>query len=274
MVMNPDPTAVMGRRIGAVAIDGAIIYIPLWIWLGTQFTSREMISTDAAESYCETFNDNVDNGVCVNVEDQTYSDAHFGDHLGDLSGVAILAALVMYVGVQSITGASVGKLLTGIRVVDEHGRKAAFWRILVRWLMWIVDGLPFLLGPLVGFITALTTSGHRRVGDMVAKTYVVRRHAVGHPVVLPGHLSTFTAPPGGLPHNGGMPLPTAKAGPQWDEARGTYIQWDPDAAAWMQWDDAAKRWDPIPPRAVIPPPPIDAPPPPPTYPPPPPPPAP
>jgi uncharacterized RDD family membrane protein YckC len=256
MAMNPDPTAVMGRRIGAVTIDGAIIYIPLWIWLGSQFTSREMVSADAAEAYCSAFNDRVENGACVNVDDQVYSDARFGDHLSDLSGLGLLAAFVMYVGVQSIAGASVGKLLTGIRVVDEEGTKAASWRVLVRWLMWIVDGLPFLVGPLVGLITGLTSTGHRRVGDMVAKTYVVRKAAVGQPVLLPGDPGTgLTSPPGGLPHNGGMPMPTATTGPQWDEARGTYIQWDPEATAWMQWDDTAKRWDPIPPQPVIPPPP-------------------
>jgi hypothetical protein len=273
MAINPDPTAVMGRRIGAVAIDGALIYIPLWIWAGSQFESSEKVSADAAETYCNDFNDRISDGVCVPVDRTTYYDADFGSHLGDLSSIGLLAAVVMYVGLQSLLGGSVGKLLTGIRVVDEEGRKAAFWRMLVRWLLWIVDGLPFLLGPLVGFITGLTTTGHRRVGDMVAKTYVVRAQAVGHPVVLPGELGIgFTPPPGSAPYNGGMPVPTARPGPQWDEARGTYIQWDPEATAWMQWDDLAKRWDPIAARAVIPPPPIEAPPPPPLNAPPPPPP--
>ncbi len=34
-------------------------------------------------------------------------------------------------------------------------------------------------------------------------------------------------------------------GPQWDEARGTYIQWDPVLKAWMQWDQPGGRWIPI-----------------------------
>jgi hypothetical protein len=158
-------------------------------------------------------------------------------------------------------------------VVDEQGNKASFGKMLLRWVMWIVDGLPLVLGPLVGLITSLTTTGHRRVGDMVAKTHVVRKSSVGHPVTV-GHHSLA----GPSSWSTGMPTPTAKPGPQWDEARGTYIQWDPDAQAWMQWDDATKAWNPIPAAPAIPPPPVSTPappppPPPPSAPPPPPPPS-
>lgn len=34
-------------------------------------------------------------------------------------------------------------------------------------------------------------------------------------------------------------------GPQWDDARDTYIQWDPVLKAWMQWDQPGGRWIPI-----------------------------
>ena len=132
-------------------------------------------------------------------------------------------------------------------------------KALVRWVLWIVDGFPYFL-PLVGFIVGLTTVGHRRVGDMAAKTFVVRRAAMGSPIVVPG----LTAPPAPAGYAGawGAPPPDptgattgwgpavdpSSAGwasptpppaaaptapdpgvPQWDEARGTYIQWDPDA---------------------------------------------
>ena len=33
--------------------------------------------------------------------------------------------------------------------------------------------------------------------------------------------------------------------PQWDEARGTYIQWDPAQGAWMQWNEGTKTWSRI-----------------------------
>jgi hypothetical protein len=108
------------------------------------------------------------------------------------------------------------------------------------------------------------------VGDMVAKTHVVAKGSVGRPVGA-GHHSV-AGPATGPWAQPSASAPTARPGPQWDEARGTYIQWDPEAGAWMQWDEAAKRWDPIPPAPSIPPPPAATPPPPPPSAPPPPPP--
>jgi hypothetical protein len=251
MSMESDPTAVMGRRIGAVFIDGAIVYAPALGVIVSSFHTAEDVAD--AEQYCDRYEEQHDNGFCVHQGDTVvYSDGGTADFGLIVMGMAIL----MFVVVQGITGWTIGKLATGIRVVGEDGRKAGFGQILVRWLFWIVDGFPYLLGPLVGLITSLTTVGHRRVGDMVAKTHVVRKEAVGTPPMHPA--------PGAAWAGGGHPAPTAKAGPQWDEARGTYIQWDPEPREWMQWDEAAKEWHPIitaPPPAATPP--ADAPPPPP-----------
>jgi hypothetical protein len=159
--------------------------------------------------------------------------------------------------------------VTGIRTVRDDGRPPGLLKALVRWLLWIVDGFPYVL-PLVGFITALTTVGHRRVGDMAAGTYVVRSSAAGSPVVVPGLTAppppagyapgvpwaTTTPPPpaaswGAAPPGPGTPVPgpaapAAPPGPQWDEARGTYIQWDPAQGAWLQWDEGPRTWIRIP----------------------------
>jgi hypothetical protein len=251
----------MGRRIGAVFIDGAIAIVPtaaVFVGSLTTKTDEDRISQHFsivdAEEFCEEYIDQ-DKGFCFT----TGSDVHYtSDGLVAAAAVLYGIAILLHVVLQSITGATIGKLLTGLRVVQEDGRKAAFWRVLVRWVLWVVDSLPFF--GLVAFITGLTTTGHRRVGDMVAKTYVVPKEYVGRPVGVPG---AFV--PGGA-WVGAHPPPTARPGPQWDETRGTYIQWDPEATAWMQWDDTAKRWDPIP-TPDIPPPPAAAPPPPPPPPP-------
>ena len=138
----------------------------------------------------------------------------------------------------------------------------------MRWLLWIVDGFPYVIPGLTGFIVALTTAGHRRVGDMAAKTFVVKRAAAGTPIRSCDAASSSSArrPPSGgaragrhrRPHPArppagarpsiragrlGQPGPARAAaarrparalaateGPQWDEARGTYIQWDPAQA--------------------------------------------
>jgi hypothetical protein len=146
----------------------------------------------------------------------------------------------------------IGKLLLGIRTVREDGRAAGMGKALVRWLLWIVDGFPYFL-PLVGFIVALTSTGHRRVGDMAAKTFVVRKAAMGSPIIVPG----LTAPPvmepavagawgASAPPVGTPPGQPAVDRPQWDEARGTYIQWDPVEQSWMQWDEGQHTWLRIP----------------------------
>jgi len=96
---------------------------------------------------------------------------------------------VLHVLLQGLTGLTVGKLLVGIRTVKEDGSAPGIGKALVRWLLLVVDGQPCGL-PLVGAITAGTTTGHRRVGDMAAKTYVVRRAAMGSPIQLPGMPST------------------------------------------------------------------------------------
>ena len=53
---------------------------------------------------------------------------------------------------------------------------------MVRWLLLVVDAFFCFL---VGLITALATTGHQRVGDLVAKTYVVSAHDLGVSPVAP-----------------------------------------------------------------------------------------
>ena len=50
-------------------------------------------------------------------------------------------------------------------------------RALLRPLLLVVDGFPWLL-PLLGWLLVASTRRHRRLGDMVAGTLVVRRSAV------------------------------------------------------------------------------------------------
>lgn len=231
-----DPTKVMGRRVVAALVDGLLVFVPAAAIASSQFEyielgSQEMSGSEFCDQYLEE-----QGGICFHLDDTVYFDE--GTVIPSLALVGI--ALLFFVVLQGLTGWTVGKLITGIRNVREDGRPPGLGRAFVRWALWIVDGLPF--AGLVGFITGLTTTGHRRVGDMVAKTFVVRSDAAGAPIVVPG----LTAPPGSGAWTTAVPAPTAREGPQWDEARGTYIQWDPEQAAWMQWDDAGKAWNPIP----------------------------
>jgi uncharacterized RDD family membrane protein YckC len=248
MAVPADSTSVVGRRIGAVLIDGALVLGPPVALVTSEleyYDEDRFPEGIDSQQYCDRYLEVVDDSsICVAVGDRAY--------VGDPGTAPVLlvwgGAVLLYVILQGLTGWTVGKLVTGIRVVDEEGGRPGIKRALVRWLLWVVDGLPFVVPGVVAFITGLTTVGHRRVGDMVAKTYVVHAGATGRPVT----------PPTAAPLSTRLPPPPSAAGPQWDEARGTYIQWDPELSAWMQWDDEPKRWDPMPGQAPPPPPPGSA----------------
>jgi hypothetical protein len=257
----------MGRRIGAAVIDGLVVFVPFIVFQTSQMESFEYSSSDEATDKCEDFNELHESGICVNAGETIY----YSDDVGPAPLLLFGLAIAMFVVLQGLTGWTLGKLATGIRVVRAtDGRVPGIGKAIVRWLLWIVDSLPIFW--LVGIITAATSTGHRRVGDMAAGTLVVRADAAGRPIGAPGlsdPAATFGAPAGPSAYaSTGMPAPTAKPGPQWDEARGTYIQWDPDLQAWVQWDDATKRWTAIAVAPAVPPPPTAAPPPPPPPPPP------
>lgn len=87
-----------------------------------------------------------------------------------------LGLLVAYFPVmETCFGGALGKLATGTRVVNLHGGRPAWWQSIVRTLLRLVEVNPFLFGAIpAGLIVLL--SGHRqRLGDMLARTYVLRR---------------------------------------------------------------------------------------------------
>jgi hypothetical protein len=283
---QPDPTAVVGRRVVAVLLDAFLIVIPAILFITADFEYKEVDDLGVSgEQFCESFTEQQD-GDCFDFEDVDgrvyYSD---DAHLTGF-GMYWLSNFLFVVVLQGFTGWTPGKLITGIRVIGEDGGKPGFVKALLRWLLWIVDGFPYVIPGLTGFIVALSTPGHRRVGDMVARTFVVKRAATGTPIsiedggrlivgtpapdlVAPAWAPPPTAPgaptgwgPAVDPTSAGWASPPAEAptaaatppaapspsteGPQWDEARGTYIQWDPAQGAWMQWDEGFKAWIVIP----------------------------
>ena len=182
-----DPTAVMGRRIGAYLIDGFIavaillaVMIPLW-----QSTS---VSAPSGTVECGTDSP----GESPRLEGATgvrYStDIRFcfddgntvtyipEDKVGEFVATAGLVggatSVVLLVLLQGILGASPGKLLFGLRVVKEDGSNAGIGRCLVRTILLPIDSVCCAI---IGLLTAFNSQRHRRVGDMVASTMVIGR---------------------------------------------------------------------------------------------------
>ena len=229
-----DPTAVMGRRIGAFFIDAAIAlvaFVLIMLPLATQRTVNETLDLPGCH---RTFNDSgnqvrCDNRVVFQIGDTVYEANAGPTFLLDVAFVFLYFALL-----PALAGATVGKALTGIRVVDRAGTVAGFGKTLIRWFVFIVDG-PLTLY-LCGLITSIVSKGHRRLGDMAADTYVVAKSSVGQPVILPSATPMYAA---AAP---GMPSMQAAPGPQWDPARNTYVQWDPATGTYRTWDEQSQTW--------------------------------
>jgi uncharacterized RDD family membrane protein YckC len=84
----------------------------------------------------------------------------------------LLAVVLYYVLLEGLTGRTAGKVVTGIRVVDARtGGRPGILAALVRTLLRFIDGL---FGYLVGLVVVLNSTGRRRLGDMAARTLVVR----------------------------------------------------------------------------------------------------
>jgi uncharacterized RDD family membrane protein YckC len=98
-----------------------------------------------------------------------------------LAFVLLLLAIVVLPQVKM--GCSLGKAIFQIRVIRPDGRPPGLLRSLVRLVAWVIDGIALVLP--VGLWLAIFTPGHRRVGDYLARTYVVERSAAGHPVPIP-----------------------------------------------------------------------------------------
>ncbi|MCU1357824.1 MAG: hypothetical protein JWM89_3242 [Acidimicrobiales bacterium] len=275
----------MARRIFAYVLDtiiALVIVAAIGIPAFNSVADKTIYhSADSAQAACDN---RTSGGICFNAGDTVYlvPANKVGDLYAPTYGVAAAVGLLNFVVLQSLLGGSIGKLLLGLRVVrGDTGKQAGFGSNFLRWILLFVDGVCCL----VGLITSFTTKGHRRVGDMVAGTNVVRKNDVGRPVMeiiapagygAPGGWPGAPAPtpgtwgapagpagppaPGSWAPPGGPPAGAAPAGPagpagpaaatpgdgpQWDAARNAYIQYERAQGAWVQFDDAAQAWRPI-----------------------------
>jgi uncharacterized RDD family membrane protein YckC len=88
------------------------------------------------------------------------------------SFLLLVVVVLYYVLLEGILGRTVGKMVTGIRVIDAAtGNPPGLGKAAVRTVLRIVDGL---FGYVVGFIVVLASDRRRRLGDMAASTLVVR----------------------------------------------------------------------------------------------------
>lgn len=97
------------------------------------------------------------------------------DFAVNLSGPAFVVFLLIVFAyhfvLESSGGQTLGKKVMGLKVVAVDGALTS-GNVAVRTILRIVDGLPIFY--LVGFIAVVATKQKQRLGDMAARTLVVR----------------------------------------------------------------------------------------------------
>jgi len=174
-----DATAVLGRRYGAFFIDAAICLIVfgvLFFATADTHTRAEMLRVPG----CHLSANDSSQVECNNRAVVTVNDTVYETEFGLFAGLSVVFTLLYFALVEGLTGGSLGKHMTGLRVVTPEGARPGFGRSLARWALFAIDG-PLTLF-ICGIITSAVSAGHRRLGDMAGSTYVVGRADAGRPV--------------------------------------------------------------------------------------------
>ena len=103
--------------------------------------------------------------------------------------------VVVPVGVEVLSrGRSAGRLAIGMRVVRDDGGAVRFRHCLVRTLVASIE--VWLTGGAVALCTCAVTRRGKRLGDLLAGTYVVREHGSSRdaaPLIMPPELAAWAA---------------------------------------------------------------------------------
>ncbi len=115
--------------------------------------------------------------------------------------VGLFAALWVYwTACETLwRGQTMGKRLLGIRVVRVDGSPVGLYESAVRNLLRVVDFLPAMYG--LGVLSLLLTEQHRRLGDLVAGTLLVRQERIA----LEKYVSPAPSGPIAVPANAPLP---------------------------------------------------------------------
>jgi len=91
---------------------------------------------------------------------------------GGMFAVQFLLWLIYFTYFEGTSGQTIGKKFAHIRVVKEDGPRCDFGSALIRSILRIVDSLPTLY--ILGIILIAATDKRQRLGDMLAKTVVIK----------------------------------------------------------------------------------------------------
>jgi uncharacterized RDD family membrane protein YckC len=168
----------------------------------------------------------------------------------------VLSTLIWVVYVlilEGLYGFTLGKLALQLRVVKVTGEPPGPLRALVRHLAWIVDSAPYC-APLLGFGLVVATNSHRRVGDLVAGTYVVDAPYFGR-VIRHTPDGIRVGPKTVRPEDVGLSRTEFQQAvglrpkePVYDRTLDTYVVWNTKQDRLMAFDKKSNTWVPVQPQ--------------------------
>ncbi|MFA4887239.1 MAG: RDD family protein [Candidatus Nanoarchaeia archaeon] len=85
--------------------------------------------------------------------------------------IFFLLIFAYYFVLEATSGKTLGKMIVKIKVVNEKGQAITGGQSFIRTFFRIIDGAFIYL---VGFLCVLLSKNKQRLGDMVAKTYVIQ----------------------------------------------------------------------------------------------------
>ena len=189
-MIEPEVTAVLGRRLLAFLIDSSLVVAT---GLGVAFqtsTAFAVVGRDPADKALvdpaefqameemldfELFGQSEILGVPI-VRAQELGDSvrvfsSDSYQFGLLAAAA--AALILFGLVPAIMQRTIGMLPLGIGIKKSDGSRAGIGTHLVRTVVGVIDAVPFVIPGALGFATARASRHRQRLGDRIAKTVVV-----------------------------------------------------------------------------------------------------
>lgn len=184
LVLSPSLTDVLRRRVFALLIDVGLVGLVSAFVARTQIESFTPTGTDAISGdpiFSAADFDRMEvlrgqfnrlmpwGGDTVNVIGQT--------GLILLAFVTLLTAALVFLLLPANAGWTPGQKLLRLRTVDESGDDIGLASHAIRTVVGVVDGFPWFLPGLLGWLIARNDVQHRRLGDRVAKTLVIDARA-------------------------------------------------------------------------------------------------
>ena len=220
------PTNVVGRRVVAFLIDNlisAVIVVIAWFAL----TSEVPGLTECPDS---------GGGFTINGHCRGFIEGKSGNQTAWLL-ISAIAILVIFVIIPGVRGTSPGKAMLGIRLVNAEGNPPGVLRAFLRYILLVVDGFPWIIPYLTGFIVALNSERNQRVGDMAANTFVIDKDTAQVPAA--GAQAQFAPTAGWSAPPTGAPVPSAP--PQAGQEQKADWYPDPHGQARLRYWDG-QRW--------------------------------